>query len=298
MINKEMKSITSGYVWEKAYSLDNYYVQDVGSKKGLCVIYFSSSAIYYPNTNEELEKRIVKEDYYEWKNNLIREADRNIFVRDICKQFYIYGISEKYSTIDQVIDLLKELTKGYEVITVGSSAGGYMAALVGALLGARCVYCFSAFFSLNNVDQEVWYLLNREKDNPLYNKYYEIYDYIKWAKCTHFFYVFPGLSEDKINNDSIQCGFVDDLDNVHVFKMKEKEHGICMYPYVLKEYLNLNYEKLIEISRREHGSLISKFIFSIYIVGIGRSIRKFIVYKIKGLLKKGFYLYRRLIKRR
>ena len=284
MQEETMKSITTGIIWDRAYSLDNYSVYDVNRDGSTCAIYFSSSSIYYPNTNEALRERILEQDYYEWKNYLIERASRHIFIRDVAKQFYIYGINRYFPTIDDTIKLLKELTKGYEILTVGSSAGGYMASLVGALLNAKVVYCFSSFFSLSHVNQEVWYLLKKEKDNNLYNQYYEIAQFMESAKNTTFFCVMPGLSRDRINNDYEQCNFVEDLPNVYTLKIKEKEHGVCMYPYLLKEYLNIDIEKIKRISENERGNLVSKWKISVYIIGIKKSVLCYTKYVLEKIV--------------
>lgn len=288
MVKTEMKSITSGDIWDRAYSLDNYYIYDTEKKGNLCVIYFSSSSIYYPNTNEAMQERIIEQDYYEWKNYLIQEASRCIFIRDVAKQFYIYGISKECASINKLIKLLEELTKGYNIITVGSSAGGYMASLAGALLKAKTVYCFSGFFSLSNVNQEVWYLLKKEKENSKYNQYYEIAKYMEEAIDTSFFYIMPGLSKDEINNDSAQYEYVKNIPNVYALKIKEKEHGVCMYPYVLKEFINKDTSEMKKIFRKYKGRLVSKWKFSILVIGIRRSVILYIQYiwkRIKNVIK-------------
>jgi hypothetical protein len=82
----------------------------------------------------------------------MKNAGKLIFVRDIFKSWYVCGISDRYSSIDDMIDFLKEETKGYKVITVGNSAGGYMAVLAGVLLGAERVFNFSGQYSLRIIE--------------------------------------------------------------------------------------------------------------------------------------------------
>ena len=284
MIDERMLSITSGEIWERAYSLKNYIVEDINTNSKVCVIYFSSSSIYYPNDEATMEEKILKRDYYEWRRYPIYGAGRLIFVRDVAKQFYIYGISQNCPTIEKLILLLKKLTNGYEIITIGSSAGGYMAALAGALLNASVVFCFSGFFSLSHVNQEVWYLLKKEQGNNIYNQYYEIAQFMEKAQNTTFFYIMPGLSKDEVNNDYVQYDFGKDLSNVYTFKMKEKQHGVCMYPYVLKEYINTNAEKLKNISQNEREKLISKWKMSVYILGVKKSILCYVQYLFRKFL--------------
>lgn len=288
MIDKNRLSITSGEVWEKAYSLKNYMVKQISDSNETCVIYFSSSSIYYPNTENAMKEQIIDKNFYEWKKYPILNANRFIYVRDVAKQFYIYGISKECASINELIKLLEELTKGYNIITVGSSAGGYMASLAGALLKAKTVYCFSGFFSLSNVNQEVWYLLKKEKENSKYNQYYEIAKYMEEAIDTSFFYIMPGLSKDEINNDSVQYEYVKNIPNVYALKIKEKEHGVCMYPYVLKEFINKDTSEMKKIFRKYKGRLVSKWKFSILVIGIRRSVILYIQYiwkRIKNVIK-------------
>lgn len=276
MIEDAKRSITNGSVWDKVYQLDNYSIKVFDPNSKLCVIYFSSSAIYYPNTEKALEERVIDQDYYEWKAYPLRNIGKAIYVRDVAKQFYIYGINKNISTITAIIEFLRKETLGYNIVTVGSSSGGYMAALAGAILKAQKVYCFSGFFSLTNVNQDVWYLLKKEKDNLLYNQYYEISSYVKEAYNTEFVYVMPGLSKDMINNDWLQCKYVEKFENVYCLKIKEKNHGVCMPQYLLREFLNLDVNIIKKISKLYKGKLIGKWRLSIMVCGMKTTILHFI----------------------
>ena len=57
-MNNSYQSITEGEIWNYAYELNNYKVQytSYNCSKNKCAIYFSSSGIYYPNTEEQLYK--------------------------------------------------------------------------------------------------------------------------------------------------------------------------------------------------------------------------------------------------
>lgn len=130
----------------QVYEQDNYQCVDTGIESDICYIFFSSHGLYYPDTEAEFEETIINRDRYEWKwmaNNsrIPTNAGRIIYVRDIHKRYYIYGISKKYNTIDKVLDRLRELTAGYRIVTVGSSAGGYMALIAAVRLNAE--YCIN-----------------------------------------------------------------------------------------------------------------------------------------------------------
>lgn len=65
------------------YSIE---IDDSASQKDLCVVYFSSNAIYYPNNEKSFMRSIVEKDYYEWRNAVPIKAHKQIFVRDVYKQ--------------------------------------------------------------------------------------------------------------------------------------------------------------------------------------------------------------------
>ncbi|MDP5230062.1 MAG: hypothetical protein NWQ38_06685 [Cellulophaga sp.] len=131
---------------------DNYklkFHEGLNVDKKLCVIYFSSNELYYPNTPKAFQNSILQKDKFEWERNFLRNAHKHIFVRDIQKQWYIEGINKKYNSPDLVLQLLQELTSGFQVYAIGSSAGGFAALLFGSLLNAQRVYAFNAQLNLN-----------------------------------------------------------------------------------------------------------------------------------------------------
>jgi hypothetical protein len=108
---------------------ENYYVRDNSSKNKNCIIFFSGNGLYYPNTVETFREVVIENNRFEWENisnspRLMEHFSRMIFVRDICKTWYVCGINRKVDTIDKLIELLADLTQGYCVTTCGNSAGG------------------------------------------------------------------------------------------------------------------------------------------------------------------------------
>ena len=102
-------------------------------------INFSSNGLYKDRNDVDIIKKMHDTDRYEWKyisNNkkITKKASRIIFLRDIFKIFYIRGISKENDSADKVINLLAKLTEGMDVIVAGSSAGAYMALLLGNML--------------------------------------------------------------------------------------------------------------------------------------------------------------------
>ena len=86
----------------------------------------------------------------------------------------------------------------------------------------------------------------------------------------------PGLSKDMINNDWLQCKYVEKFENVYCLKIKEKNHGVCMPQYLLREFLNLDVNIIKKISKLYKGKLIGKWRLSIMVCGMKTTILHFI----------------------
>ncbi len=259
-----MRSVTQGAVWEKAYNLNNYeidYCSKVADKTDefrneVCAIYFSSSGIYYPNTEEELQKSILDNDYYEWKKHRIRYASKHIFVRDVAKNFYVTGINTELDTAEKVVSFLKTETQGYDIVTVGSSGGAYMAVLAGVLLNAQKVFAFSCFWSLMHINHDVWHLVGEFKNDEERRKYYDLIPLVAEHIETKVIYVYPALNRDEINNDHFQCGLVKGIKNIISIPVKTRNHGVCMNTFLLDEFLNCKNDRLYFI---ESTGSVSEF---------------------------------------
>lgn len=154
-----MTGLKSEDVWE-AYEGENYQCIDTGTESGLCYIFFSSNGLYFPDEKEVFERVIRRADRYEWKwvaakSGISEKAGRVIYVRDVFKDWYSLGISKEVNTLDKTLDLLRKLSEGYKVITVGSSAGGYMAVLAAVRLHAAWCINFSGQYKVRtNVKEE------------------------------------------------------------------------------------------------------------------------------------------------
>jgi pimeloyl-ACP methyl ester carboxylesterase len=71
---------------------------------------------------------------------------KRLFVRDPRQAWYHCGVPQHGWTLVSVADSLRELIAQHDVdrlVVVGSSAGGYAALVLGTLLGADTVLCFS-----------------------------------------------------------------------------------------------------------------------------------------------------------
>lgn len=223
---------------------ENYRVQAGQAHNGVCYVFFSGNGLYFPNTPEEFDRTVVKGDRYEWSGiakRIVGQAERMIFVRDVHKQWYLTGISAKVKDIDALTELLRSLTEGYTVITVGNSAGGYMACLMGLRLHAKYAYSFNGQFSLYLEEMETHPYLVRFREEKR-----ELYRYDGWLKDTAMqtLYFYAG----KCAADLGQYALVQDIETVHAIGFVEEKHGKNMLAENLP-YALTHPERMMELSR-------------------------------------------------
>jgi len=255
------------------YEKNNYLIvdNDEPGAKPYCVIYFSSNGLYFPNT-EETFVRFAKDDRFEWRKHHFANVRREIYVRDIFKQWYVRGINSRINTMDELISwLAQNIPKGCDTITVGNSAGGYMAVLAACKLNARYAYDFSGQFSIEDAlggDESKNALLKKyiARENGL-NKYLDISEYVKNAPDLDVFYFYPAKCDDDIK----QAALVKDCGNVYAFRFESKVHGETMYNFNLDDVFAINPEQLTGLSDRLAGKVISRIGFSIYVRGISKT---------------------------
>lgn len=238
----------------------NFLIQDFASpdpQQSYCAIYFSSNDIYFPNTEDVFRKRIVEKNYFEWYGTRISRATKHIFVRDVFKQWYIRGINAQCNNIEALADLLKEEAKGMKVVTVGSSAGGYAAIVLGSLLQAECVLAFNAQLDLNLLTSR--------------NPFVALYQDTKWGggyfstqqhinPNTQYFYFYSHLSPQ----DMQQCHAMPELPNFHRVAFRTSHHGIPFLKVALPSVLNMPIEQLLSLS----GKSMHPLTFSIQQAGL------------------------------
>lgn len=222
-------------------------------QKDLCVIYFSSNDIYYPNTAQAFRSSIVNKNKYEWRKNLIPVAHKHIFVRDIQKQWYIDGINAEDNSPDKIAGLLQSLTQGFKIYTIGSSAGGFAAMLFGSLLKAKRVYAFNAQLDLNIVirdsDKITDPLLFKYRAPDPKSKYFRIEDFV--TPATEYFY----FQSCKSKTDVIQFEPFKNKELVNCIRFKTSHHGIPFFKNNLSYILNLPVGTLKEMAKKEHHPL-------------------------------------------
>ena len=274
--------VLNQYKTNKNYLIVNTTKDSASIKKEkYCAIYFSSNNLYYPNDNNAFKKEIITKNKYEWYTTRINKAEKHIFIRDIFKQWYLAGINESLNTIEKLVDFLKEETKGYKTITVGSSSGGYASVLFGQLLSAEYCYSFNGqlqlFWQMQNSSPEKDPLLFTLKKRETAFKYYNIVNYIKTPSSILYF------NSRKSEEDIAQLEYIKNI-NLNLFSFKTSHHGVPFISSILPKLLNMPVLELLKLKEKNHNPLI----FSLKIGGIFTTIKglkNIILNKIKGTIR-------------
>ena len=268
-----MFQIDSEIVRSVYINLPNYKIEYNNScKENICAIYFSSNDIYYPNNEEIFRKRIVEKNFFEWYNTRIN-ARKHIFVRDIFKQWYLEGINAELDSPEKIFEWLKVETEGYEVVTVGSSAGGYSAVLYGSLLEAQKVIAFNAQFSLKAIADEPG-----EECNPLVfkyknndrSKYFELKDKLS-DSVNYFYFLSVGCEEDMLQATKLFTPPIPPR-SFNCLRFKTAHHGIPFLKVALVKVLNMGEKDLKGFTKKKNHPIW----FTIRMVGVRKTITGFV----------------------
>lgn len=235
---------------------DNYKVKfHSGSdvEQDLCVLYFSSNELYYPNTAKAFKDSILVKDKFEWQRNFIRYAHKHVFIRDIQKQWYMEGISQKYNSPNGLLELLQELTKGFKVYAIGSSAGGFAALLYGSLLQAERVYAFNGQLNLKLMFDRssalVDPILFKYKDTER-SKFFVVEDFLDTERDCFYF------QSTKSVFDIEQYSSLKNKELLTRIPFKTSNHGFPFLRHNLAYVLGLSKENLLELSRKEYHPIV------------------------------------------
>lgn len=220
---------------------DNYIIEyNAGAAdKKLCALYFSSNDIYYPNNENAFRFSILTKNHYEWRNCKVKAAYKHIFLRDVNKQWYLSGINNRLSDPDKLLSFLKKETDGFDIVTIGSSAGGYAAILYGILLRAKHVLAFNAqieIASLLKTDEGKNPLVFRLKDTPA-RKFYDLVPFIaKSGGISINYFVSVNSPWDKIQISHITDENVES--NMNIIRFNSDHHGIPFPKVALNAVIN------------------------------------------------------------
>ena len=261
----------------------NYKIEYNNScKANICAIYFSSNDIYYPNNEDIFQKRIVEKNFFEWYNTRIN-ARKHIFIRDIFKQWYLEGINAELDSPEKIFEWLKGETKGYEVVTVGSSAGGYSAVLYGSLLKAQKVIAFNAQFSLKAIADE-----SGEKCNPLVykyknndrSKYFELKDKLS-DSVNYFYFLSVGSEQDMLQSTKLFTPPIPPK-SFNCLRFKTAHHGIPFLKVALVKVLNMGEKDLKGFTKKKNYPIW----FTIRMVGVRKTITGFVLQAYRAYRKR------------
>jgi hypothetical protein len=256
----------------------NYLIEYDESGNGKdCIIYFSSNNIYFPNDESTFTKRIIEKNSFEWYGARITSGVKHIFIRDIKKQWYLTGINDTISTPERLLDFLKKETLGYEVITLGSSAGGYAAVLYGSQLDAKRIYSFNGQMEIdslletsNKFTDPIVFEFSKNKN---FNVFYDLIKFIKKPKNIYYFY------SNKSQWDIQQYNHIKE-NSLNVISLNTSHHGIPFLKGNLKKILNLNDMQLYSLTKRKHNL----FFFSIQLDGFFKTFQFAYIQILKKLI--------------
>lgn len=240
-----MTGLDEKYILD-AYGGDNFQCVDTGVKSKICYIFFSSNGLYYPDEENVFREQIIQKDRYEWKwvvkNSKVPEtAERIIYVRDLFKDWYSKGISKEINTLDKTFELLKELTDGYQVVTVGSSAGGYMAVLTAVMLNAKWSINFSGQYIVTTEVKE---------------RYRDITGLLKTYRGIIFYYA-PAYCEQ----DVYQYNQIKNIDCVKTILFRGHKHAETMLPGNMCYIIDKDHRELLKLYERYENRKVSKMEF-------------------------------------
>jgi len=239
---------------KKAYeTLNNYRIitnSKLNNKKAL--VFFSSNGIYYPNTEDAVEKTIFESGRFEWRNTLPKNFEKIILLRDVYKTWYLKGINLQIDSIDKLQEFLKQELEGFTIQTAGVSSGGYGSVLFALLLNASRAFSFAGQFSLHhllNNPEDIAYnpYLYQQCQNPNYSKFYDLRPLMA-NSTTEIFYFLPQESEI----DRYQASLVQNFPKVHTIAIRSQEHSVNLLRPCLKNIFNLSSQYLIKLSQSSY----------------------------------------------
>lgn len=270
-----MEKINPPYVFQTDSSIvkaayeqtDNFLIEyDIAQNVDYCAIYFCSNNIYYPNTDESFTSSIVEKNRFEWYGTRVPYAHKHIFIRDIQKQWYLTGVNGAINSPEKLLSFLQAETKDYQIITLGSSAGGFAAVLYGSLLKANLMLSFNGQFEIRSLLKKSTELIDpilfRFQESMHLLDFFEIKAFI--TEPSNIFYFHSNGS----NYDREQKSYINDV-KLNVIGFKTSHHGVpflkCNLPFVLAK----TNQQLRSLSNKEYHPVW----FSIKFLGIKATVK-------------------------
>lgn len=140
---------------------------------------------------------------------------------------------------------------GDKTIVVGTSAGGYLASIIGAQLHARAVFNFSGQWNLYGTGEVIreYYYLNKFANSGKHNKYFDISQLVQDSGVP-IFYFYAQKNEPDIK----QMAYIHNISNIYSFAFDSIRHGqgLSMTENYIKLFISDN-ESLKKLSNSYHG---------------------------------------------
>ena len=265
MVKMNMPNIEK--VLNELYQKDNFRIIDTPCSRNKetpkrAVIYFSTNDIFKEGDWNDLNHKIIQNDRYEFHRNLLKNADRHIFVRDLLHLWYLKGINTQINSIPKLAKFLKEQTKGYEVTTIGLSVGGFIAMLIGSLINAKMVICFSGIF-------DCWaytYKCNAKHKSLSFFKQHPYRQTEKIIRESNVpIYYFAAI---QCKNDADDLAKAEASPNIRVFHMNNATHHMPIDICCLTNVLNLEMEDFEKLYKKTKGKKLTKAKIGRYFFGL------------------------------
>lgn len=239
--------------WQKYYeTLPNYMFWETPQKDGsnLTAVYFSSHGWH---NGANLDKQISN-NYFEFKRNLIKNASRHIFIRDLFQSFYINGINSQICTVEKLLNFLKAECQNSKIVTVGSSGGGYMAILAGAFLQAEYVIALSGYLDIRPEFPKYNLQLLVDLEKEYKNKYYDLRNILAQNPVPVYQFE-PGNCKDDLYNIKLSKA----IPCVRLFETTSKLHAYPIDKEFIGHLINLPPQKMETVYKAVKNKKVSKF---------------------------------------
>lgn len=249
------------------YRGQNYKIKYGYVNNNRCIVFCSSNGIYYPNTYAEFCYTIAENDRYEWENigkSLMFDFEKIIFLRDVRKSYYVTGINSKINSIEKTLEFLSDEIKGYEVSVVGSSAGAYLAMILGSKLKIKNIFAIGGQYNFWIMDDVVnqYYYLCKYKNDIKYNQFFDISNIVKESNSNIFMFY-----SSNFESDVLQYKIVENSAQIHAFAINSDKHAEGPTQDALISMLKIiDNDKLCELSDYNSDRIWDKYVLSEHII--------------------------------
>ncbi len=261
------------------FNHNNYLIEITSNSIDTVAIYFCSNNLFFPHDEKSFRKNLVEKDKYEWYTTRVKRASKHIFLRDIYKQWYVSGINANISNVKSLYEFLYNECKEFkEIVTVGSSAGGYAATLFGSMLNANICFNFNGQWELFS---------SIVKDGNIVSPL--LYEYQAKNRIDFFDIAKPEYDKDcvfyflstKSQWDVLQNEHASSLLNVNRIYFKTSHHGVPFLKSSLNEILQYDKESLKSLN----GRIYHPILFSFRVSGVKKS-SNFLTKQLWNIIKK------------